>query len=104
MPTRKMSARDARANFGDLLGSVYYTKEPVIIEKKGRPVAVVINPQDFEVLRKQKQDEAWAAVEEVRQRNADKDPDEVLRDVTAETEAVRQEMYEEEQRTGTGHR
>jgi hypothetical protein len=31
----------------------------------------------------------------VRERNADKDPDEVLRDVTTEVEAVRREMHEE---------
>lgn len=103
MPIRKMSAKDARANFGDLLGLVYYTKEPVIIEKKGRPFAVVINPQDFEALQKQKE-EAWATVDRVRERNASKDPDEVLRDVTAEVEAVRQEMYEEEERAGKRRR
>ena len=39
---------------------------------------------------------AWAAIEKVQERNADKDPDEVLADVTAEVEAVRQEMYEEQ--------
>ncbi|MCL5957731.1 MAG: type II toxin-antitoxin system Phd/YefM family antitoxin [Chloroflexi bacterium] len=95
MPARRMSAREARANFGDLLGSVYYTKEPVIIERKGRPFAVVINPEDFQKLQKE-QERAWTVVDRVRNRNADRDPDEVLRDVTAEVEAVRQEMYEEE--------
>ena len=95
MSPRRMSAREARANFGDLLGLVYYTKEPVIVERKGRPFAVVISPEDYEVLRKQRE-RAWAAIEQVQERNADKDPDEVLADVTAEVEAVRQEMYEEE--------
>ena len=51
MPTRRMSVREARANFGDLLGSVHYTKEPVIVEKQGRPFAVVISTEDFEQLR-----------------------------------------------------
>ena len=37
---------------------------------------------------------AWEAVERVRAHNADKDPDEILAEVTAEVEAVRQEMYE----------
>ncbi|TAK30922.1 MAG: type II toxin-antitoxin system Phd/YefM family antitoxin [Chloroflexota bacterium] len=94
MLTKRMSARDARANFADLLGLVYYTKEAVIVEKKGKPVAVVISTEDYERLAKEREQD-WAVVEKVRERNADKDPDEVLCDVTAEVEAVRQEIYEQ---------
>ncbi|MBI3978260.1 MAG: type II toxin-antitoxin system Phd/YefM family antitoxin [Chloroflexi bacterium] len=94
---RRMSARDARANFSELLGTVYYTKEPVIVERKGKPFAVVISPEQYEVL-KREQERAWATVDQVRERNLDKDPDEVLRDVTTEVEAVRHEMHEEEKR------
>jgi prevent-host-death family protein len=43
-----MSTKEARASFADLLGLAYYTKEPVIVEKKGKPMAVVVNPTDFE--------------------------------------------------------
>ncbi|MBI2303644.1 MAG: type II toxin-antitoxin system Phd/YefM family antitoxin [Chloroflexi bacterium] len=96
MSARRMSAREARANFGDLLGLVYYTKEAVIIEKKGRPFAVVVSPQDYEALQKE-QERAWSVVDQVRERNADKDPDEVLTDVTTEVETVRQKLYEEKQ-------
>lgn len=46
--TKRMSVRDARANFSDLIGAVLYTKEPVIIERKGRPAAVVISTEQFE--------------------------------------------------------
>jgi hypothetical protein len=42
----------------------------------------------------------WAAVERVRERNADKSPDEILEDVTAEVEAVRQERYERREAAG----
>ena len=44
MVTRCMTAKEARDNFTDLLGAVYYGKEPVVVEKQGRPFAVVINP------------------------------------------------------------
>jgi hypothetical protein len=37
---------------------------------------------------------AWETVDAVRARNADKSPEEVLEEVTAEVEAVRQERYE----------
>ncbi len=40
----------------------------------------------------------WRAIERIGARNADKDPDEVLRDVTEVVEEVRQERYERERR------
>lgn len=98
MPTRRMSAREARANFSDLLGLVYYTKEAVIVEKKGRPFAVVISPEQYERLRRE-EEEDWAILDQLAERNADKDPKEVEKDVTAAVEAVRQELYEGSKRT-----
>jgi hypothetical protein len=38
----------------------------------------------------------WQTVEQIRARNADKDPDEVLREVTEVVEEVRRERYERE--------
>ncbi len=88
MVVRHISSRDARAQFADLLGSVYYTNEAVIVEKKGKPVAVIVSPQDYRAL-KEAQDRAWDTLDALRAANADADPDEVLADVTAEVEAVR---------------
>ena len=48
------------------------------------------------------EERAWAVVERVRDHNADKDPDEILADVTAEVEAVRQELYERRQAAKNG--
>jgi prevent-host-death family protein len=42
-----MSVREARARFADVLGSVYHTGEPVIVERNGKPVAVLISPDAF---------------------------------------------------------
>jgi hypothetical protein len=44
----------------------------------------------------------WQVVEEIGERNADKDPDEVMHLVTEEVEEVRQERYEREQCTKRG--
>lgn len=46
--TKRMSVREARATFSDLTNGVFYTKEPVIVEKKGRPVAVLISLEEYE--------------------------------------------------------
>lgn len=40
----------------------------------------------------------WQAIERIRARNADKDPDQVYRDVTKVVEEVRRERYERSQR------
>jgi prevent-host-death family protein len=39
---RRISVREARANFADLIGSVQHTGEPVVIERRGMPVAAVV--------------------------------------------------------------
>lgn len=41
-----MSATDAKNNFGDLLEDA--RKNPITIERNGRPVAVVISAEEFE--------------------------------------------------------
>lgn len=104
---RTMTAQQARAKFGDLLGSVYYGKEAVIVEKKGKPVAVVISPEEYEQLERERQaklDRFWQTAERIAERNEDKDPDEVLADVTKVVEEVRQERYERKQRATEGRR
>lgn len=44
----------------------------------------------------------WQVVEQIGERNADKDPDEVLADVTAVVEEVRRERSEREQAAAEG--
>jgi hypothetical protein len=62
--------------------------------------------RDGRVVSKQERDAIftrfWRVVDDIRARNADKDPDEVLRDVTEVVEEVRQEQYERELRAQGG--
>lgn len=95
---RTMSAREARANFSDLLGSVYYTKEAIMVEKKGKPYAVVISPEDYAALENVRA-RGFAAIDAIQTRNADKSEADVLADVTADVEAVRRDTYERKQPT-----
>lgn len=98
MQIRTMTAKQARDNFTDLLGLVYYGKKSVIVEKKGRPFAVVISPQDFERYKKAAKDRFFEIIEEIQQDNKGVDPDEVLKDVTEAVEQVRQQSYDQEKR------
>lgn len=88
-----MTAKEARDNFTDLLGAVYYGKEPIIVEKKGRPFAVVINPQEYARYRKAAKERFFEVVDSIRAGNKDKNPAAVLKDVTAEVEIVRQQQH-----------
>ncbi len=91
-----MRSKDAQANFSDLVGSVYYTKEPVIVERRGRPMAVVISSEQYDGYREFVMERFREARNELQRRNEDKDPEVVLRDVTAVVEEVRREQYERE--------
>lgn len=52
-----MSASDAKNNFGELLE--FARKNPVKIERNGRPVAVVVSAEEFE--RMEAMEDAWWA-------------------------------------------
>ena len=96
---RRMSAREARNNFADLLGLVYYSKEPVIVEKRGRPFVVVISPEDYERLLKDRE-ERLAVFDEIRERNVDVTPDQAEADAAREIAALRQQKRERAQGRG----
>jgi PHD/YefM family antitoxin component YafN of YafNO toxin-antitoxin module len=70
--------------------------EPLIIDKDGAPIAVLISPEQYERYRDQIDKRFREAVAELRRRNADRDPDQVLRDVTAAVKDVRRERNERE--------
>jgi prevent-host-death family protein len=96
MLVQRMSAKEVRTNFSDVLGRAYYKGEPTIVEKQGKPVAVVISSEEYEQFRRYKEQAKqrfFEVVDRIQERNADKDPEEVYQDVTAAVEEVRQEAY-----------
>jgi len=62
------------------------------MRRKARPIPDPNNKQQDEIDRQEQR--AWEQVDRVRERNADLDPADVLEEVTAEVEAVRQEMHD----------
>lgn len=87
---RRMSAQEARAKFADLLGLVYYGKEPVVIEKQGRPFAVVIAPEDYQRLLKERE-ERFRVLDELRSGNLEVTPEEAEEEAAREIAAFRRE-------------
>lgn len=94
--SRKITAKEARDKFTDILGRAYYGKEAIVVEKQGRPFAVVINPDEYERYEKYKEaarKRILEIVEEIQAANKGASYEEVLKDVTGEVEAVRKERY-----------
>jgi prevent-host-death family protein len=94
--TVRMSAKEARENFSDLLGMVYYGKEPVIVERKGKPMAVLISPKQYERYQRQIMGRFGQILGELQAHNADTAADEVQRDIDEALEEVRREQHERE--------
>ena len=85
----KVSAKNARDNFTDLLGLVYYGKQSVVVEKKGRPFAVVVSPDDFASYQKAAKGVFFEVVKEIQKKNLGLKEKEVFQDITAAVNKVR---------------
>ena len=93
---KRITAKEARDNLTDLLGAVYYGKEIIIVEKQGRPFAVVINPEEYEMyqnFKKAAKNRFFEIIEEIQKANKGKSFNKVYKDVTKAVEEVRQERY-----------
>lgn len=93
MVVTRMSAKEARDRFSGVLNRAYYQRESIIVERQGKPVAVVLSVADFERYQQLAREQFFGAVDRIQARNAAHDPDEVLRDVTEAVDEVRQETY-----------
>lgn len=88
---RRISAKEAQDTFPELLGSVHESKEPVIVEKQGRPLVVVISVEDYERFVGERRRRLAAVLDEIHADNEDKTAEEVEADVAAAVAAVRAE-------------
>ena len=87
---KTVSAQVARQRLGELLEGVYYRDDEVVIERAGKPMAVVIPIAQYEQIEAARR-RFWQKVEEIREQNRDVDPEQVERDVQAAIDAVRRE-------------
>lgn len=91
MVAKRVSAREAKHGFDELVGAVRGGGEPVIVEEDGRAWAVLIGPEEYEAYRAAQRERFFGMVAEIHGRNRDADPELVLADATTEVEAVRRE-------------
>ena len=74
------------------------------MEQERQSVAVAVGPKAEEQVEQEQRARAWVAIQRIGKRNADTDPEEVLRRVTEVVEQVRQERYDRAQREASGDR
>ncbi|HEY7033355.1 MAG TPA: type II toxin-antitoxin system Phd/YefM family antitoxin [Thermomicrobiales bacterium] len=88
---RTISVRDAERDFAAVLSGIEDAKETIVVDEVGKPVAVFLSPEEYRSVRRER---AWSLIHQVQDRNADQDPDDVLREVTDIVEEVRQEQHD----------
>jgi prevent-host-death family protein len=88
-----MKTAEASRALPEIIRNVARQGTRVVVEENGQPIAAIISVQDLERLDRleaQRRDHL-KVVEEIRERNRDKDPAEVERIVAEEIEAMRRE-------------
>ena len=91
---RKVSAVDARQKLGELLEGVYYRGDEIVIERAGKPMAVLIPTERYEVLERDR-DEFFDMIRKVQEYNADTPFEVIEREVQEAIEEVRREHRDE---------
>ena len=86
--TERVGAREARNRFADLLGSVHYGGEAVIIERSGKPMVAVIPVEMYQALIAERE-ARFAVVDRIKSRLVDVPDAEVEADVAEAVAAVR---------------
>jgi prevent-host-death family protein len=94
----RLSVEAAKDRFLEVVDAVSRGGEPIVIESAGKTVAAVVSAADFGRLQELSRRELFDLIADIHRRNQDLDPDEVMREVTAVVEEVRQAEYERRRR------
>jgi prevent-host-death family protein len=86
---RRISAVEARKRLGEILEGVYYRGDEVVIERAGKPMAVVIPSGRYEAMEKSRE-RFFELIEENWERNRDISYEEIEREVQQAMENVRE--------------
>ena len=85
---KTINALKARQNLGQLLEEVFYKGDQFMIERAGKAMAVVISPEEYEIYKKQREQD-MRIFDEIRKKNEGANLEEVDRDIQDAIESVR---------------
>ena len=85
---KHISARDARNKFSDLMGSIHYGGEEVIVERSGRPMVALIPVAMYERIVSERR-ARFEVMNRIRSRLPGVSPEKIEKDVTEAIARVR---------------
>jgi prevent-host-death family protein len=85
---KHISAREARNSFADIMGSVRYGGEEVIVERSGRPMAALIPIDTYERLIAERRTR-FEVIDQIRSSLPDAPAEEIQKDVDQAIDTVR---------------
>ena len=94
--TSTLNVTQMRDNLSEILGRVKFGEEVVTIEKKGKPYAVIMSPEEYQRYKAIARKSFSTTITNIQAKNTNVNEDEVIKDVTKAVEEVRQERYERE--------
>ncbi len=89
---RKVSAGEARKRLGELLEWVFYRGDEVVIERAGKPMAVVIPVERYKALQRE-EERLWGFIERAQKATADVPYEEIEHDIERAIAEVRGRPY-----------
>jgi len=92
---RKVSAVEARKRLGELLEGVYYRGDEVVIERAGKPMAVVIPAERYESMERSRE-RLFELIEKAQERNRGVPYEVIEREVELAIREVREQRYDDD--------
>jgi prevent-host-death family protein len=97
---RRLSAVEARKKLGEVLDGVYYRGDEVVIERAGKPLAVVVPVKLYEDQQRKREanwDRIMEMLDTVHERNKDVPPEVIEAEIDEAVREARAQIYAEEQ-------
>ena len=89
---KTIGAYEARRSLGKLIEEAFYKKDAFIIERSGRPMAVIVSIDDYHTWQRLAKERVFAMMETAQKRSQTVPSAEVERDVREALKQLRQEQ------------
>lgn len=87
---------EARRRFAQIIEETHYQKDHFIIERSGRPMAVIIPVDDYKRFKQLSKERVFATIGAIRELNKDVPEEELDADIERALEMLRQELLAEQ--------
>jgi prevent-host-death family protein len=89
-----IGAYEARRRFGQLIEEAFYKKDSFIIERAGRPMAVLVPIEDYHKWQQLARDQVFRMVEQVWERTKEVPPEELEQDIAQALKTLQEQPHQ----------